>query len=183
MEQTILDVTSDPVYQELLCNYQHVSPEAVEAILKFNKVSSIMNLKKEAVLNEHGLTHGRFHLLMLLKREEPGHCLSPSELAKRTGVTRGTMTQFIDAIERDGFVTRVEDPKDRRGMLVELTEKGEERLNVLLPIHIQNLANYTNVLNKEERAMMVQIMLKMATIFKPAQVLQDLSERNHNNVM
>ena len=115
MEQTILDVTSDPVYQELLTNYPYVSPEAVETILQFNKISSIINMRKEAVLNEHGLTHGRFHLLMLLKRQEPVHSLSPSELAKRTGVTRGTMTQFIDAIEKDGFVKRVEVLKTEEG--------------------------------------------------------------------
>lgn len=169
MEQTktILDISSDPVYQELLTNYPQFSSEAIETILQFNKVSSIINMRKEAVLNEHGLTHGRFHLLMLLKRQEPRHCLSPSELAKRTGVTRGTMTQFIDAIEKDGFVRRVEDPKDRRGMLVELTEAGEAKLKTLLPIHIQHLANYTKILNSEERMMMIQIMLKMASTFKP----------------
>lgn len=172
MEQTILDVTSDPVYQELLTNYRHISPEAVETILQFSKVSSIINMRKEAVLNEHGLTHGRFHLLMLLKRQEPVHCLSPSELAKRTGVTRGTMTQFIDAIEKDGFVKRVEDPRDRRGMLVELTTKGEEKLKVLLPIHIQHLANYTKVLNSEERSMMIQVMLKMASTIKTTEEQQ-----------
>jgi DNA-binding MarR family transcriptional regulator len=176
MEQTILDVTTDPVYQELLTNYPQISPEAVETILQFNKVSSIINMRKEAVLNEHGLTHGRFHLLMLLKRQEPVHCLSPSELAKRTGVTRGTMTQFIDAIEKDGFVKRVEDPKDRRGMLVELTAKGEEKLRVLLPIHIQNLSNYTKVLNSEERAMMIHIMKKMVSTFKPIQETQPQAE-------
>ena len=82
------------------------------------------------------------------------------------------MTQFIDAIEKDGFVKRVEDPKDRRGMLVELTAKGEDKLKVLLPIHIQHLANYTKVLNAEERAMMIQIMLKMASTFKPIQEQQ-----------
>lgn len=135
-------------------------------------------MRKEAVLNEHGLTHGRFHLLMLLKRQEPKHCLSPSELAKRTGVTRGTMTQFIDAIEKDGFVKRVEDPKDRRGMLVELTEMGEKKLKDLLPIHIQHLANYTKVLNAEERAMMIQIMLKMASTFKPMQETQTEKQAN-----
>jgi DNA-binding MarR family transcriptional regulator len=167
MEHTILDISSDPVYQELLTNYPHVSAEAIETILQFNKVSSIINMRKDAVLNEHGLTHGRFHLLMLLKRQEPKHCLSPSELAKRTGVTRGTMTQFIDAIEKDGYVKRVEDPKDRRGMLVELTEAGEAKLKTLLPIHIQQLASYAKVLNSEERAMMIQIMLKMASTFKP----------------
>jgi len=167
MEQTILDITSDPVYQELLTNYPQFSSEAIETVLQFNKVSSIINMRKEAVLNEHGLTHGRFHLLMLLKRQEPKHCLSPSELAKRTGVTRGTMTQFIDAIEKDGFVKRVEDPRDRRGMLVELTELGEAKLKTLLPIHIQHLASYAKVLNSEERMMMIQIMLKMASTLKP----------------
>lgn len=167
MEQTILDISSDPVYQELLTNYPQFSSEAIETVLQFNKVSSIINMRKEAVLNEHGLTHGRFHLLMLLKRQEPKHCLSPSELAKRTGVTRGTMTQFIDAIEKDGFVKRVEDPRDRRGMLVELTELGEAKLKTLLPIHIQHLASYAKVLNSEERMMMIQIMLKMASTFKP----------------
>lgn len=169
METKILDISSDPVYQEMLTNYPEVSPEAIETMLQFNKVSALINMRKEAVLNEHGLTHGRFHLLMLLKRQEPKHCLSPSELAKRTGVTRGTMTQFIDAIEKDGFVKRVEDPKDRRGMLVELTEKGEEKLKNLLPVHIQHLASYAQVLNAEERRMLVQIITKMTTTLSAPQ--------------
>lgn len=166
MEQnTILDVTTDPVYQELLTNYPQVSSEAVGTILQFNKVSSIINMKREATLVEHGLTSGRFHLLMLLKRQTPVQALSPSELAKRTGVTRGTMTQFIDAIEKDGFVKRVEDPKDRRGMLVELTEKGDSRLKEILPIHIQRMEHYTRVLDSEERKMMIHIMMKMVSTF------------------
>jgi DNA-binding MarR family transcriptional regulator len=166
MEQTtILDISSDPVYQELLASYPEVSTEAMETILQFCKVSSLINMRREATLAEFGLTSGRFHLLMLLKRQEPVHALSPSELAKRTGVTRGTMTQFIDAIEKDGFVKRVEDPKDRRGMLVQLTEKGEERLKEVLPTHIQRLAHYTRVLDSDEKAMMIQIMMKMVGTF------------------
>ncbi|MBC7427957.1 MAG: MarR family transcriptional regulator [Bacteriovorax sp.] len=167
MENKILDVTSDPVYQELLTNYPDTSAEAVETILQFNKVSSLINMRREAVLAEHGLTTGRFHLLMLLKRQEPLHALSPSDLAKKTGVTRGTMTQFIDAIEKDGFVKRVDDPKDRRGMLVELTPVGEQKLAVVLPIHIARMEHYTRVLNSEERKQMISIMMKMVGTFTP----------------
>lgn len=167
MEQTsILDIKSDPVYQELLTNYPEASPEAVETILQFHKVSTLINMRREATLSEFGLTPGRFQLLMLLKRQEPVHALSPSELAKRTGVTRGTMTQFIDAIEKDGFVKRTEDPKDRRGMLVELTPVGEEKLKQVLPIHIARMEHYTRVLNTEERKMMIQIMTKMVSTFE-----------------
>ena len=142
---TILDISSDPVYQELLTNFPNVSREALETILQFSKISSLINMKREATLAEFGLTPGRFHLLMLLKRQEPVHSLSPSDLAKKTGVTRGTMTQFIDAIEKDNFVKRVEDPKDRRGMLVELTAVGEAKLKEVLPTHIERLEKYTSV--------------------------------------
>ncbi|MBC7713947.1 MAG: MarR family transcriptional regulator [Rhizobacter sp.] len=168
MEHKILDITSDPVYQELITNYPETSAEAVETILQFNKVSSLINMRREAVLAEHGLTSGRFHLLMLLKRQEPVHALSPSDLAKKTGVTRGTMTQFIDAIEKDGFVKRVEDPKDRRGMLVELTPHGEQKLSVIIPIHIARMEHYTRVLNSEERKQMISIMMKMVGTFATA---------------
>ncbi len=168
MEHTILDITSDPVYQELLLNYPETSAEAVETILKFHKLSTLINMRREAVLAEHGLTSGRFHLLMLLKRQEPVHALSPSDLAKKTGVTRGTMTQFIDAIEKDGFVKRVEDPKDRRGMLVELTPVGEQKLATVLPIHIARMEHYTRVLNSEERNQMISIMTKMVSTFSNA---------------
>jgi DNA-binding MarR family transcriptional regulator len=165
MEHKILDVTSDPVYQELILNYPNTSAEAVETILQFHKVSTLINTRREAILSEHGLTSGRFHLLMLLKRQGPVHALSPSDLAKKTGVTRGTMTQFIDAIEKDGFVKRVEDPKDRRGMLVQLTPAGEQKLAVVLPIHISRMENYTGVLNSEERKQMNNIMLKIVGTF------------------
>ena len=166
MEQTtILDISTDPVYQELVSSYPDVSTDAMATILQFCKISSLINMRREATLAEFGLTSGRFHLLMLLLRQEPVHALSPSELAKRTGVTRGTMTQFIDAIEKDGFVKRVEDPKDRRGMLVKLTEAGEAKLKEVLPTHIQRMAHYTRVLNADERDMMIHIMEKMASTF------------------
>ena len=36
------------------------------------------------------------------------------------------MTNRIDRLEEAGFVTRVADPNDRRGVLVELTDAGHK---------------------------------------------------------
>ena len=36
------------------------------------------------------------------------------------------MTNRIDGLERDGFVRRNPDPRDRRGVRVEMTEAGEQ---------------------------------------------------------
>ena len=102
---------------------------------------------------------------MLLKREA-SQTLSPTELAKRTGVTRGTMTQFIDAIEKDGFVKRVEDPKDKRGMLVELTTVGEEKLQSILPTYIRQMEFFTTTLTPEERSTLHVLMGKIVESLK-----------------
>jgi DNA-binding MarR family transcriptional regulator len=152
---------SDPIYQELLAEFPASAPEGIEAALQFLKVATVCNVRRESFFNEHGLTSGRFHLLMLL-RHEPGHCLSPSELARRTQVTRGTMTQFIDALEKDGVAKRVDDPNDRRAMLVQLTAKGEALLKRILPEHLKRLTRMTEILNRAERKQLLMLMEKLA---------------------
>lgn len=155
-----LDSRFDPIYIELAKEYPDVLPEAIEAAVQFKIISAQMNLKREEMFNRFGVTSGRFHLLMLLK-VEPCKALSPSELAKRTGVTRATMTQFVDALEKDKYVERTDDPKDRRGMLVKLTQKGIDKLNEIMPHYLARLTNFTNTLTKEERNQFHYLMEKI----------------------
>jgi DNA-binding MarR family transcriptional regulator len=165
----LLNISADPVYQELVSEYPGSSSEAIKTILQFMKLANFINLRRESMFSAFGLTSGRFHLLMLLKREA-SLTLSPTELAKRTGVTRGTMTQFIDAIEKDGFVKRVEDAKDRRGMLVSLTSFGEEKLKSILPTYIRQLEYFTLVLSPEERSILQVIMEKIVSSLRKENV-------------
>ena len=44
--------------------------------------------------------------------------LSPSALARRSGLHPATITGILDRLERGGWVTRERDPSDRRGVLV-----------------------------------------------------------------
>ena len=61
-----------------------------------------------------------------------GQCMSilgirgtstPTELARYTGLTTGSTTAMLDRLERAGFIRRVPNPKDRRGVLVEIDEE------------------------------------------------------------
>jgi DNA-binding MarR family transcriptional regulator len=44
--------------------------------------------------------------------------LSPSALARLSGLHPATMTGVIDRLERDGWITRDRDPDDRRGVVL-----------------------------------------------------------------
>ncbi|MGH3655125.1 MAG: MarR family transcriptional regulator [Micromonosporaceae bacterium] len=57
--------------------------------------------------------------LDLLLREGP---LSPSALARRSGLHPATMTGILDRMERGGWVSRERDPSDRRAVVVQASK-------------------------------------------------------------
>lgn len=148
------------IFNELVKEYPEVSQEALETALEFKMVAAKMELEREELFSHFGITPGRFHLLMILKGEA-GYILSPSELAKRTSVTRATMTQFVDALEKEEFVRRTDDPKDRRGMLVQLTDKGLAKLKEILPHYYKRLTGFTCDLSGSERETLLMLMKKI----------------------
>lgn len=155
-----IDLKFGTIYREIASGYPGINTHSLEPAVQFKIIAAQMNIKKEEMFHQFGLTSGRFHLLMILK-VEPGMALSPSELAKRTGVTRATMTQFIDALEKSEFVERTSDPKDRRGMLVKLTTIGIDKLNEIMPHYLERLSNFSNLLTQEERGQFHHLMGKI----------------------
>lgn len=73
--------------------------------------------------------------------------LSPTDLARRVGLTTGGITTVIDRLERAGYVRRVADSRDRRRLLIEktraTTERDREVFGGLLRIMSASLAGHT----------------------------------------
>jgi DNA-binding MarR family transcriptional regulator len=44
--------------------------------------------------------------------------ITPSALARRTGLHPATMTGIVDRLEKNGWIAREQDPSDRRGILL-----------------------------------------------------------------
>jgi DNA-binding MarR family transcriptional regulator len=54
-----------------------------------------------------------------------------SELAQRAQMTKQSMAQLVQHLERHGYVERVPDPADRRAKLVRTTERGREVFEIV----------------------------------------------------
>lgn len=55
----------------------------------------------------------------------PAEGIQVSELAQLSRVRKQTMAQVVEQLEEMGYVERRPDPRDRRGRLVFLTERGQ----------------------------------------------------------
>jgi len=99
-----------------------------------------------------GLSEGRFVLLFLLRGAETA--LSPHQLAERAGVTRATITGLLDGLERDGYLARHHDAKDRRKVSVRLSVKGQTLADQLFDEHSRWIASLFAALDAQERALL-----------------------------
>lgn len=78
-----------------------------------------------AALAPFGLSFPDFDVINTLRRRADPAGTNPRDLARSSLVTSGAMTARVDRLARAGLVDRVPDPKDRRGVLVRLTARGE----------------------------------------------------------
>src|SRR5207244_13041536 len=86
--------------------------------------SGVLENRVEAKLTEIGLSLAK--LAALRRLTEAGESLPLGQLAERLSCVKSNITQLVDRLEADGFVTRKPDPRDRRTRLAVLTSAGRK---------------------------------------------------------
>ena len=105
-----------------------------------------LNEAAERAMREHigplfagaGLQSGQFDVLATLRRSGAPYQLSPTRLYEAMMISSGGMTDRLDRLERAGLVVRRPDPRDRRGKLIVLTDRGRRLVDETLARHVAN---------------------------------------------
>jgi DNA-binding MarR family transcriptional regulator len=105
----------------------------------------------DETLDQLGLTVSDWHVLTALRWAGAPYRRKAGELARRADLTSGAMTSRLDALEKEGLVRRLPDPADRRGVLVELTEKGREQHQQAMGIQAEKEALLAAALTAREK--------------------------------
>jgi DNA-binding MarR family transcriptional regulator len=110
---------------------EHELPGAVDLevegiVDRINGLRRRFHRMLDETLVEFGLSEGEWKVLTHLQLDGPPHRKSAGKLAKWAELSSGAMTNRLDRLEHAGFVQRVPDPEDRRGVLVELTDAGRK---------------------------------------------------------
>lgn len=105
-------------------------PAALTSAVGFlaREVTSLFRDRFEQSLAEHQLRPRQFLALQLLRDEG---ATSQQALGQRMGMDRTTTMQTVQSLAERGYLTREDDPTDRRVYRVTLTAKGAELATAL----------------------------------------------------
>jgi len=142
-----------------------VAPIAV--INRLERLQSYLRAEVATVFERFGLTGPSFAVIATLRRAGTPYQLSQRALMDALQLTGGTVSVRIDRLERDGIVERLPDPHDQRGVLVRLTEKGEQLFDQVAPLHLANEDRLLSALNRQQRDQLAALLRILLLSFDP----------------
>ena len=96
---------------------------------------------------------------VLTESEEP---LGPVELGHRLGIRSASATEMVDRLERTGYVRRVRHPRDRRRVILEITDTGWHAVMTELGPLLARFDRVAGELGPEDNAAVVRYLRAIA---------------------
>ena len=93
-------------------------------------VGNGLNLCMDKIFEKYGITNEQATVLAAIKSRG---ALRPSDLASIAERSPNSMSMLVDRMVKAGLVRRIRDRKDRREVLVSLTDKGREAIVPVVP--------------------------------------------------
>jgi DNA-binding MarR family transcriptional regulator len=98
--------------------------EAYQVTGRIARIATRVAQREEMIFARFGLNRGDVGVLSALQTSAPPHTLSPTQLFQGLMMSSAGMTKRLDQLEARGLIKRKPDPKDGRGVLVQLTSTG-----------------------------------------------------------
>ena len=121
---------ADDTTDRVLSGWEETRPDlavgALQVTARLSRIGPLLARRQEDVFGRFGLSRGEVGALSALRISGPPYRLSPTRLAKGLMLSSAGITSRIDRLERRGLVRRLDDPDDRRGVIIELTDDGRD---------------------------------------------------------
>jgi len=97
-----------------------------ESIVRATHLARVIDTFERRVLEPFEISPSEHEILAALRRCGTPYRLSPGALCRLLDRSSGGMTKMLKRLEAGGYVERVSDPEDGRGLLVVLSRRGIE---------------------------------------------------------
>lgn len=115
----------------------------------------------EQTLSEYKITLPEFDVLAVLRRCGPPFKKSIGVLCSYSLLSSGAMTNRVDRLEKKKLVRREQNPQDRRGVVVALTEEGKQLIDVLIEERLNEADKFTSAISLSEKEQLEATLKKL----------------------
>lgn len=140
------------------------SVETVNDVL-VNLFNEIMDIEERALITSEykDISVNDMHVIEAVGIGSPR---SMSVVAKSLSVTVGTLTIAMNNLVKKGYVNRARSEKDRRVVLVGLSEKGEKAYHHHRMFHEKMVMSVLKGLSREETETVTRVLIKLQEFFR-----------------
>lgn len=135
-----------------------IDRSAMALIGRIERLAELLDGVFAPTLARYGITRGDFDVLATLRRSGKPYRLTPTALSRAMMISSGGTTKRLDRLERRGLVARLDDPHDRRGVVVALTPKGVRLVDDAVTAHVADEQRVVAPLSKAERKTLVRLL-------------------------
>jgi MarR family 2-MHQ and catechol resistance regulon transcriptional repressor len=119
--------------------------------------NSIMELAEKDI-RSYGLNPTEFAVLELLYHKGPQ---ALQQIGAKILLSSGSITYVVDKLEQKGYLTRRPCMEDRRITYAEISEKGNEWMSQIFPLHEKVIHNAVAGLTPEETEVVIRLLKKL----------------------
>ena len=134
---------------------------ALKAMVVFRKAQRTLDAFGSDVFKNANLTPTQFSVLEVLHTKGS---MRINNLIDSLLATSGNMTVVLRNMERNGWISRGKDDKDKRAYLVELTDQGRALIEDALPKHIKRVEQAFSVLTEAEQKELITLLKKFKNL-------------------
>jgi DNA-binding MarR family transcriptional regulator len=141
----------------------------LQSMAVFGRIHRISQ-KLRAVLahahGEYGLGRGEFDVLASIRRSGEPFILSPKQISATLMLSSGGLTSRLDKLEAAGYIERLPDPEDRRGLKIKMTTEGRTAIDAAVRAGLDAQDERLAVLDADERRRLDELLRKLHTAFE-----------------
>lgn len=136
---------------------------SIEVVTPIWRLAKLFADDRRQVLRDAGIDAATLDLLSVIRRAGPPYTLSTREIARRTLVTAGAVSQRVARAERDGLVRRAPGTAGRRSVEVSLTAEGHALIERSVDAVLGREAALVSDLSAQERDTLIALLDKLTT--------------------
>lgn len=131
--------------------------KSMAVYISMSRVINTLRRENNKLILKHNLTLGQFAVMEALYSKGR---LSTGEVMEKILSTSGNIPVIVKNLEKDGFITRKQDESDKRRFILDLTDKGKDLMDEIVPEDLKFMDELISLWDDEDKKELIILMNK-----------------------